>query len=328
MRKLYLIAILAVISVAFTGCLNFKYAKVTRTMMKAHQELEREEYDQAIERLTKLKKDHPEFQWVDLPLAEAYEKKGNYEKAEEILKELERDERLSFEIYLKRGGLYLAQGKREEAERIFETVREKGTIQTEQSIARIYEEQKQYEAALAIYTRLKEEHPDHFLAYTDLGNVYRKTGQAAEAMESYQEALNFNPQNIEALLWLGGLYVITGQPEKAKETLEKVLIVPEGKEETRLVKAMLAYLDSSSYKEARRSDIAREELSDGNLNEAAEIYQEALRALPTDSRLHFNLGAIYLLKEMNKEAKGEFEKVKHGDEARFAKVLIKEVLNR
>ncbi|MDI6791928.1 MAG: tetratricopeptide repeat protein [bacterium] len=329
MKKLYWIAVLAIVSLVFTGCFNYKYVKVTRTMMKAQQEVEKEEYDRAIERLSKLKEDYPEFgRWPDLMLADAYQKKGDYAKAEAILKGIERDEGLSFEAYLKKGGLYLAQNKEAEAERVFETVREKGAIQTEEAIARIYEEQKQYEEALAIYTRLKEEHPDHFLAHTDLGNVYRKMGQAVKAIGSYQEALNLNPKNVEALLWLGGLYFITGQEEKTRATVTKVPAIPEGKEYTRLVKTMLKYLDSSSYKKSRSSDVAREELSAGKLNEAAEIYQKTLLAIPADSRLHFNLGAIYLLKGMDKEAVREFKKVKDGDEAGFAKVIVKEVLDR
>ncbi|MBU0568582.1 tetratricopeptide repeat protein [bacterium] len=329
MKKLCLTTILAIVSLTLSGCANFKYVKVARTMMKTQQELEKEEYDQAIKRLTKLKKAHPGIRWVDLSLAEAYEKKGDYVKAEALLKGLERDEGLSFEVHLKKAGLYLAWDKKEEAEKAFGIVRKRGAIEVEQTIARIYEEQKQYDEALRIYTGLKEEHPSYFLADTDLGNIYRKKGQAVEAIESYQDALNFNPQNVETLMWLSGLYLMTGQAEKAEGTLEKVLSIPEGKKETRLlVRAILDYLNSSSYKEARQSDIAKEELSAGRLNEAAEIYQKALGRFPADSRLHLNLGGIYLLKEMNKEAIKELEKVKGGDEARVAKALIKEVLNR
>ena len=54
------------------------------------------------------------------------------------------------------------------------------------------------EAAIAVFRRNVEDHPDSWNAHDSLGEAYLAAGRAAEGRASYAESLRLNPDNERA----------------------------------------------------------------------------------------------------------------------------------
>jgi Flp pilus assembly protein TadD len=82
---------------------------------------------------------------------------------------------------------------------------------------------RQYEAAVAEWTRALELNPSEAAAHYNLGVALTGAGRAEEAMAQYSRALELSPEYPEAHTNLGAALVASGKPEQAIPHFEMAL---------------------------------------------------------------------------------------------------------
>ncbi|MEJ2068815.1 MAG: tetratricopeptide repeat protein [Syntrophobacterales bacterium] len=149
-----------------------------------------------------------------------------------------------------------------------------------------------------------------------LGVKYQNEGQDGKALAAYQKAVSLNPRYAEALLGLGALKAAQGDLDDAIKALKKaVQLDPKNKEARTWLGAVygrqgLALLQQGKAADAAKvlqlaaannpkDTVALNNLGValaalGDLGLAAQAFQKAIRADPTNDGAHYNLGCIYL----------------------------------
>jgi S1-C subfamily serine protease/Flp pilus assembly protein TadD len=88
----------------------------------------------------------------------------------------------------------------------------------------VYDEQGQYQEAIASYKEAIRIRPDDAVAHNNLGIAYKKLGRNQEAMTSYKEAIRIKPDYANAHLNLGVIYNKSGKYEEAFTSCQKSLL--------------------------------------------------------------------------------------------------------
>ncbi len=308
----------------------------SRVAMKAMKEASKGKHEKAIKRLEEYQKTHPdislqEIGWQKDILARCYEDMGKISTAISVLEEFLKEQPYQEceEPYFHLARLYLKQGDKQKAKAMFTKAKELAKINCELNIGMQYEyEAKELDSAMEIYTKISQDVPYCYKAYTCLGNVYRQKGNLNQAISNYEKGLELNPTDMETIMWLGPLYAISGKKDKAKQAFEKAVKISQGmwKEADKEMKAILTFLDSNAYTEFLQDEEASKYLSQGDMNSAIEACQEKIIQEPKILKWHFYLAVLYSIKEENKEAKEEFKKVislaPNSSEAKLSKAIM------
>lgn len=151
-------------------------------------------------------------------------------------------------------------------------------------LAKSYEKEGDDRTALSLWEKLSgqakpADNPDS----RDYAACAIRCGESAQAIETCQSILAKNPADGAAYILLGDAYQQTGQPELARDNYEKgVATSPE--------------LEDSWMK------LANYHLAAGNNEQAMEILNTAIKAVPTSAGLHSSLGKLYALDNAHAEA--------------------------
>ncbi len=187
------------------------------------------------------------------------------------------------------GKLNWAEGKREEAERLWrEALR-----QNPQDAVALWNlgmamlEKKNYPAAMESLQKGIALAPRYSLPHIYLGRVYAALGRNADAQQEFQNALALSPLNTEAHNALGRLYLDAGRLAEAEAEFR-------------------ASVGSIPTVEGWRgiAEIARLRNSP---REAEEALRRLLELDSWDAKAHFQLGAIFLATGRLSEAEKEYE---------------------
>lgn len=89
-------------------------------------------------------------------------------------------------------------------------------------LAQLYERNKRFERALAIYTELTVLEPK---AFADLSALQDRMGNLSEALTSMRALVQAEPYNVKALLRLGMLEERAGRADAARDAYERVLVI-------------------------------------------------------------------------------------------------------
>lgn len=83
-------------------------------------------------------------------------------------------------------------------------------------------DQKNYQEAIAFFTRITEEFPDAYVINKNIGNCYFALEQYDKAEEYYLKVLEKEPNNNEIILLIGNTYANRGDNQKAMEWYNKI----------------------------------------------------------------------------------------------------------
>ena len=87
--------------------------------------------------------------------------------------------------------------------------------------ASFYNSQGRHEDALRVYKRLLGVRPDHYVAWTSMGNVLRDMMRYDEAIESHQRALEFSPQDAKVHYHLAQTYARMKRKDSMLTSLQR-----------------------------------------------------------------------------------------------------------
>jgi len=86
-------------------------------------------------------------------------------------------------------------------------------------LAKAYQQSKQYDKAVSIIQKLKDEEPDNSVLLTLYGTAIGLAGNHSEARKSYERALKLDKNNITSLIHLARMDVIAGKSNIAIDNL-------------------------------------------------------------------------------------------------------------
>ncbi|MFH1562870.1 MAG: tetratricopeptide repeat protein [Nitrospirota bacterium] len=330
MKKVLCGIVLVVFSLSIAGCMGMMMPSSFRVMMKAENEAGKGNPEKAINRLEEYQKTHPdmscqEMEWHKGILARCYEETGKTNTAISILEGFLKEQpyQEQEEPYFHLARLYLKQGDKQKAETMFEKAKESAQINLELNIGMQYEEAKELDKAMEIYTGISQKAPYCYKAYTCLGNISRQKGNLNQAINSYEKDLELNPADIDACMWLGALDAISGKKDKAKASFEKVVKICQWQEAIKPAKAVITFLNSDAYTEFLQD---KEHLSQGDMNAGISACKEKITQEPQTLKWHFYLAVLSTIKGEDKEAKQGFKKVislaSNSDEAKLSKAIM------
>ena len=141
------------------------------------------------------------------------------------------------------------------------------------TLASIYFQNKNYEAAIAAGRRVLELNPHYAVAVLDLALSYQAAGRIDEAIAGFERTLELLPDNVKALLSLAEIHYARGDRQKAFDYYQHA---------ARVVPTLwLAHMNLGTLAlEMKRYDLAETEL------------RQAVALGAQRPSLHFNLGVI------------------------------------
>src|SRR6266571_582585 len=154
------------------------------------------------------------------------------------------------------------------------------------NLAVLYIRKQDFNKALAAVNRALEINHDSFAAHFNKGEALTQKGDFKAALESYKEAVHLRPDVDSLKLALGVAYSRAGDRPSAEKQLKELTQGPAAAEAYR-----------------RLGDLYRDA---GQLDEAAQYYQQAASRKTIFPEVHEDLGIIYLRKQMPNEAIEEF----------------------
>ena len=155
--------------------------------------------------------------------------------------------------------------------------------------------------------------PDNDIAHEMLGLTLMERGERAAGENELKKAIELNPANDRALLALGRLRYSAGRPQEAIPLFESALRIKDLPETRAALAAARGNVDEAArmYEEAIRRDPASTFLhndfaallaSNGQDKRALAEYEEALRLTPDLYDAHMNIGALLTRLDRNDEA--------------------------
>jgi len=156
-------------------------------------------------------------------------KHKEYDRAEDIVKQLIRENPDKESLLLTLGNIHLFKNKTKQAldayERALQIAPENPDIYT--NIALIYKQQGNADNAISFLQKALSFTKERADIYYNLGNVYKQSKNYDDAEEAFLEAVELNPEFANAYNNLGSLYIETGNLERAREIIEKGLSADE-----------------------------------------------------------------------------------------------------
>jgi TolB-like protein/Flp pilus assembly protein TadD/DNA-binding winged helix-turn-helix (wHTH) protein len=205
------------------------------------------------------------------------------------------------------GRLYLASGRREQAESIFSGLVASRPLDVDarMGLAQALENQGRGKEAEQAYLKAVEIDPGYWRAHNDLGNFLLQSGRIPQSIAEYRKSVALAPGNASAINNLGAALLMDGQLQEAVRTFETSLAI----EPTRSAHSNLGtlYYYQKRYPEAVREYESAEAIASsdhgvvgaladalwqlpGRRPEAVRLYQRAsglaesaLKVNPTDA---------------------------------------------
>ena len=245
---------------AYERYLNFKPEKVWEGNLRLGLCLiELKQFEKAISALQEALKGNPQDMKINYNLAKAFEKSGQYEKAEEVY-------------------IFIAQLAPENAVKLYRT------------ILMMYDVAGNKEKAIEVAKKVVELNPKSDENYYNLGYMYMKNDKHNEAIEQFNKALAINPGNEYSYLNIGVSYSKLNKHKKSIEAFKKVIeLVPDNPDAWFFIG--IGYMHLKNFESALEPLRKTVELRPGNANA---LYNLAITYL----NLHDNYSARDIHKKL------------------------------
>lgn len=213
---------------------------------------------------------------VGLNYASFLQRRGNTDRAEQLLSELAARQPQNAVLWSRVGQLRLARQDWSGAQEAADTLRKLGTDVgvADQLLAASLSGQKQFDASVGVLQNAYSASPDSPRAMYALVSALMRAQKADRAVAFLAKVLDKDPSNADALVLMASVALAGNRPEEAKERLQKAIEVKPR--------------DSMAYRA-----LADLHLRQGKPEESIKVLQTGLGALPTDSALRLALaGAL------------------------------------
>ena len=228
----------------------------------------------AVEEFRKALDLFPRYGAAQFALAAAYRRKGDEAKAQDILRNYDRDKLLL--PPLNDPEMAAVRGLNLSASALMQRAAEQAS-------------EGRLEEAVVLYRRAIAADPKLTRPYTDLISLYGGLGRDSEAEESYRQAIRLDPSETDAHYNFGVFCFDRGRTLEAKTAFERaVRLQPRHAEALNNLGAILE--------------------QDGKRDQAAALYRRAIDANASYPLAHFHLGRIYANQRKYSLAIGEFER--------------------
>lgn len=206
--------------------------------------------EQAAVQLDKILENSPEDNRARLELAGIFENLGKTDKAIEILKKNINDDPQDNHSRLTLGYLYFRHGRLDEARLALEkhVAQEPESYSGSVMLAKLYRTMNEIELARVMYDRVLELNWS-FLQGLDAAEFYEQIRDYDKAVELYTKLLEEEPDNEVCRRKLAGLYMILGKPEQAVVELKALKESSQEPEKVDLAIGRLL-LEQKKYKDA------------------------------------------------------------------------------
>jgi len=211
------------------------------------------QFEAAASALQEALKENPKDTLMNDRLAQAFQKSGQYEKAEEVYKylaQLSPEYRLNYYRTILR--MYDEAGLNDKAIEIAKKIVElnPGDSDSLYNLGYMYAKQKRYNEAVESLRKAIQIRPNFEYAYLTLANCYVELKQWSKCVETYSRYVELVPDNAEAWHAIGASYM---QLKKYESALEPLLKAVEIRPDFGVAYYNLAmtYLNLQEYKMAR-----------------------------------------------------------------------------
>jgi len=216
---------------------------------------------------------------------------GNLQQAENIYREILRDEPNNFYALHYLGILYYQLRNYDAAIKYIRKASELNPTAADAfyNLGNVYKDSGHLDEAINCFQKSLELNPQNADAYNNQGIIYKDKGELNEAITSFQEAIHLNPNHIIAYYNLGVIYKDKKQFDEAIQCFQKVLLLNPN------IIAAYHYL-GIIYQEKEQID------------EAITQYQKAIQLNPNIAELYSNLGLVLIIKGKHTEAISCYQK--------------------
>jgi tetratricopeptide (TPR) repeat protein len=292
-----------------------------------------QEYQTAIELLTKSIKIKPEFIEAHNNLGNVFQELGRNKEAVSCYQRAIKLNPEYVEAQYNLGKVFQELGKNKQAMSVYQKAIQIDFkyIKAHNNLGNVFQELGRNKEAVSCYQRAIKLNPEYAEAHNNLGNVFQELGRNKEAVSCYQRAIKLNPEYAEAHYNLGFVYQELGRNKEAVSCYQRAIkLNPEYAEAHynlgtayqelgKYQKAMSVYqkaiqIDFKYIKAHNNLGLVYQEL--GKYQEAVSCYQRAIKLNPEYAEALNNIGRVQL-------AIGDFENGWIGHE--FRNNGIKEV---
>jgi RNA polymerase-associated protein CTR9 len=185
------------------------------------------------------------------------------------------------------------------------------------NLARLYEEQCDYQKAEAIYQDIVKESPKYIDAYLRLGCICKAKGQLSNAYDWFKEGVIDGEERPEVWCLMGDIHMMKNEYKLAMKKFESNVKVESRSQSDpySLISLANVYLQHSRHTQNR-------DLQAKAAKKAAELYSHALRSDPHNIYAAHGLGILLAEKGYHKEALEIFLAVRESATSDVADVSI------
>jgi tetratricopeptide (TPR) repeat protein len=213
--------------------------------------------------------------------------------------------------YIALGDLYIQQGDRGRAVKVYKRLLERVDPRDADAVGRLvhlYLQDRTFGEALALLDDLIKADPKNTEARLLKGRIYGEMGKPDDAIREIEQVIELRPNDTAAIYYLGRLYDEQKQTDKAIAQFERLVAMNSDVTEAYLQLGIL-YAREKRFAEAeavveklRASGEKRPEVflvlgflhtQREDYSRAAAVLEEGVAAQPDNATLHFNLGLAY-----------------------------------
>lgn len=249
------------------------------------------------EYLRKAMKTEPSNYWYKETLAAYYQKKGDNEKAIEVVEDMATQSPSRLEPLMALVDMY---NRAQDYEKVIRTLNRLELLdgkseQISMEKFRIYLAMDSIDQAFTEIKSLAEEYPYDMRYLTMLGDVYMENGKEEEAFDTYRKALTNEPGYAPAMLSMASYYEKTGEDSLHRVYLDSLLLNPK--------------VESSTKVNIMRQLIIRSERGDKDSTQIVGLFNSMLSQEQGNADVAMLASQYYLSKRMDNEAKPVLWKV-------------------
>ena len=174
-------------------------------------------------------------------LSELYYHVGRTKEAAEVLEAFSERNSLSPAMALLLGKAYLRGDRTADAEKVLKGLlaRSPGNLEAADALASLYEYEKKYDAAIALYSGLMQPGPPTAYLRDRVGALHLQAGRYKDAIRELEAAQALDPSDGRGLLTLAQAYEAAGDTESALGAYDRLVKREQGNLEARFYKARL-----------------------------------------------------------------------------------------
>lgn len=180
---------------------------------------------QDVNKLLEIIEKNPESYYAHKALAEIYEEKQEYEKAEDEYTRAIQIKQNDYKMYIKIANIYVKNNKKQEACDVLQSLLDAKPENLDACflLGQIYYDDGKFKEAIKVYNQCLNYNGDNFYLYYDLGMCYTRLNDFQKAKECYSKAAILNSLKEVSTINIGQIYMIYKDYENAEKYFSETI---------------------------------------------------------------------------------------------------------